>query len=92
MVRPNDYQRVKSPGGEVERVMLDRIGGETARATSLVRYAPQSIFPEHQHPLGEEILVLSEHLLKMATSIIQQAGIYGIRMDQNILHPVKKAH
>ncbi|MEN8293058.1 cupin domain-containing protein [Acinetobacter radioresistens] len=59
MVRPNDYQWVKSPGGEVERVMLDRIGGETARATSLVRYAPQSIFPEHQHPLGEEILVLS---------------------------------
>lgn len=44
MVRPNDYQWVKSPGGEVERVMLDRIGGETARATSLVRYAPQSIF------------------------------------------------
>jgi anti-sigma factor ChrR (cupin superfamily) len=43
----------------VERVMLDRLGGERARATSLVRYAPRSIFPEHAHPGGEEILVLS---------------------------------
>ena len=56
VVKPNDYQWVKSPRGEVERVMLDRVGNETARATSLVRYAPQTIFPEHQHPLGEEIL------------------------------------
>ncbi|HBW5811253.1 TPA: cupin domain-containing protein [Klebsiella pneumoniae] len=38
--------------------MLDRIGGEQARATSLVRYLPQTSFPEHQHPGGEEILVL----------------------------------
>lgn len=59
IVKPNDYQWFKSPHGEVERVMLDRIGNETARATSLVRYAPQTIFPEHQHALGEEILVLS---------------------------------
>lgn len=59
VVKPNDYQWVKSPGGEVERVMLDRVGNETARATSLVRYLPHTIFPEHQHPLGEEILVLS---------------------------------
>ncbi|CAI3131557.1 hypothetical protein MWMV8_MWMV8_03428 [Acinetobacter calcoaceticus] len=59
VVKPNDYQWVKSPRGEVERVMLDRVGDETARATSLVRYAPQTKFPEHQHPLGEEILVLS---------------------------------
>lgn len=59
VVKPNDYQWVKSPRGEVERVMLDRVGNETARATSLVRYAPQTMFPEHEHPLGEEILVLS---------------------------------
>jgi anti-sigma factor ChrR (cupin superfamily) len=58
-VKPQDYQWVKSPGGEVERVMLDRIGEESARATSLVRYLPHTIFPEHQHPSGEEILVLS---------------------------------
>lgn len=59
VVKPNEYQWVKSPRGEVERVMLDRVGNETARATSLVRYAPQTMFPEHEHPLGEEILVLS---------------------------------
>lgn len=58
-VKPEDYQWVSSPRGEVERVMLDRIGAEAARATSLVKYPPHSIFPEHQHPQGEEILVLS---------------------------------
>ena len=39
--------------------MLDRLGGEKARATSIVRYAPDSHFPPHAHPGGEEILVLS---------------------------------
>jgi anti-sigma factor ChrR (cupin superfamily) len=38
--------------------MLDRIGGEVARATSLVRYAPRSVFTAHEHALGEEFLVL----------------------------------
>src|SRR5690606_33309905 len=32
---------------------------EKARATSIVRYAPGSHFPSHEHPGGEEILVLS---------------------------------
>jgi anti-sigma factor ChrR (cupin superfamily) len=58
-VAPHQYQWVPSPQGDIERVMLDRIGGEKARATSLVRYAPGSCFPAHQHPGGEEILVLS---------------------------------
>lgn len=39
--------------------MLDRVGAEKARATSIVRYAPDSWFPRHRHPGGEEILVLS---------------------------------
>lgn len=39
--------------------MLDRVGEEQAQATSIVRYAPSSGFPRHQHPGGEEILVLS---------------------------------
>lgn len=38
--------------------MLDRIGGEVARATSLVRYAPRSRFSPHVHGGGEEFLVL----------------------------------
>jgi quercetin dioxygenase-like cupin family protein len=47
-----------SPDGSVLRRMLDRIGDEVARATSIVRYPPESRFPAHQHPLGEEFLVL----------------------------------
>jgi anti-sigma factor ChrR (cupin superfamily) len=38
--------------------MLERDGDEIARATSLVRYAPNSSFSQHQHDLGEEFLVL----------------------------------
>ncbi|WP_201617131.1 cupin domain-containing protein [Psychrobacter immobilis] len=53
------YQWVQSPQNGVERVMLDRVGAEKARATSIVRYAPESNFPHHLHPGGEEILVLS---------------------------------
>lgn len=58
VIRPEDRQWIASPAGGVERVMLDRIGDEVARATSLVRYAPGSAFPEHVHGGGEEILVL----------------------------------
>jgi anti-sigma factor ChrR (cupin superfamily) len=58
-VTPGDYHWVSSPQPGVERVMLDRLGGEKARATSIVRYAPGSHFPPHSHPGGEEILVLS---------------------------------
>lgn len=58
-VTPDDYQWVASPQAGVERVMLDRIGAEKARATSIVRYAPGSYFPVHEHSGGEEILVLS---------------------------------
>ncbi|MFC5477979.1 cupin domain-containing protein [Massilia suwonensis] len=59
VVVPHQYAWVASPQPGVERVMLDRIGAEQARATSIVRYAPESIFPRHAHPDGEEILVLS---------------------------------
>ena len=38
--------------------MLDRIGDEVARATSIVRYAPESQFSPHVHGGGEEFLVL----------------------------------
>lgn len=57
-VTPDDYQWVASPSAGVERMMLDRIGDEVARATSLVRYAPNSQFDRHVHGGGEEILVL----------------------------------
>jgi len=58
-VLPQHYQWIASPQPGVERVMLDRVGEEKARATSIVRYAPASRFPGHRHPGGEEILVLS---------------------------------
>lgn len=47
-----------SPAKGVDRKMLYRVGGEVARATSIVRYAPGSAFPPHVHTGGEEILVL----------------------------------
>ena len=47
-----------SPIVGVDRRMLDRIGEEVARATSIVRYAPGSRFSAHTHGGGEEFLVL----------------------------------
>jgi len=47
-----------SPMPGVDRRMLDRIGGEVARATTIVRYAPRSAFSEHTHTGGEEFIVL----------------------------------
>lgn len=58
VVLPEDYQWVDSPMPGVERMMLDRIGDEVARATSIVRYAPNSTFSLHRHGGGEEFLVL----------------------------------
>jgi hypothetical protein len=49
---------VPSPIAGVERRMLDRIGEEVSRATSIVRYAPNSHFSAHTHGGGEEFLVL----------------------------------
>jgi anti-sigma factor ChrR (cupin superfamily) len=57
-VLPDEYRWVPSPMPGVERMMLDRIGDEVARATSLVRYAPDSEFSRHEHGGGEEFLVL----------------------------------
>jgi len=49
---------VASPMAGVDRRMLDRIGDEVARATTIVRYAPGSSFSSHVHTGGEEFLVL----------------------------------
>lgn len=49
---------VPSPMPGVDRRMLDRIGDEVARATSIVRYAPESHFSAHTHTGGEEFIVL----------------------------------
>ncbi|MBK7422944.1 MAG: cupin domain-containing protein [Propionivibrio sp.] len=48
----------QSPQPGVERRMLDRVGAEIGRSTSIVRYAPGSAYSAHIHGGGEEILVL----------------------------------
>lgn len=53
-----DASWAASPLPGVQRRMLDRVGAEVARATSLVRYAPGASFERHVHGGGEEILVL----------------------------------
>jgi hypothetical protein len=50
------WQPSPSPG--VQRRVLERIGGEVALATSIVRYAAGSRFEAHLHAGGEEFLVL----------------------------------
>lgn len=58
IVRPEENEWVASPMPGVDRMMLDRIGDEVARATSIVRYAPGSSFSSHTHGGGEEFIVL----------------------------------
>ena len=59
VIATDEMPWIPSPQAGVDRRLLDRIGGEVARATSLVRYAPASAFPAHDHALGEEFLVLN---------------------------------
>lgn len=48
-----------SPSGTVWRKRVHLVGPpESGQVTSVVRYEPRSTFPSHDHPEGEEILVL----------------------------------
>jgi anti-sigma factor ChrR (cupin superfamily) len=48
-----------SPSASVWRKRVHRVGpAESGQVTSVVRYDPGSHFPAHDHPGGEEILVL----------------------------------
>ena len=58
VVHSNKTPWVASPMPGVDRRMLDRIGDEVARATTIVRYAPDSHFSAHTHTGGEEFIVL----------------------------------
>ena len=57
-VHGQQVEWVKSPMPGVDRRMLDRLGEEVARATTIVRYAPGSRFSSHVHTGGEEFMVL----------------------------------
>jgi anti-sigma factor ChrR (cupin superfamily) len=49
----------RSPSGSVWRKRVHLVGPpESGQVTSVVRYEPHSRFPAHDHPDGEEILVL----------------------------------
>ena len=51
-------QWISSPSSTVWRKPLERAESESGHATSIVRFDANSFFPEHRHPLGEEIIVL----------------------------------
>ncbi len=55
----DEAEWVTSPADGVERRMLERDGGEVARATSIVRFQPGSRFDYHEHDMGEEFVVLA---------------------------------
>lgn len=58
LIDTQDLPWQDSPVPGVQRRMLDRLGDEVARATSLVRYARASAFTAHTHGGGEELWVL----------------------------------
>jgi len=58
VLAPDASTWVPSPEPGVFRHRLDRIGGEVARATSIVRYDSGARFACHTHGGGEQFLVL----------------------------------
>jgi hypothetical protein len=55
----NQMEWTPSPSGSVHRKRVHLVGlAESGQVTSVVRYEPMSKFPPHDHPEGEEILVL----------------------------------
>lgn len=58
LLHSEDLPWLASPMPGVDRRMLDRMGDEVARATTIVRYAPNSHFSAHTHSGGEEFIVL----------------------------------
>lgn len=92
IVRPEENEWTPSPMPGVERMMLDRIGDEVARATSIVRCAPDSAFSSHTHGGGEELIVLDgvfsdEHGDFPAGSYIRNPPLHPTRPVQNQAAP-----
>ena len=58
VIDTNQMDWVASPKPGVWRKPLAREGAEQGHATSIVKYDPGSSFHAHNHPKGEEILVL----------------------------------
>ena len=58
VIDTNQHEWVPSPSPNVWRKPLAREEAESGHTTSVVRFESNSYFPQHEHPLGEEILVL----------------------------------
>lgn len=58
VIKPEHYAWTPSSMRGVDQMMLDRIGGDMVRATTIVRYSAKSEFPPHVHDVDEEIFVL----------------------------------
>ena len=58
-VPPDEQTWVNSPADGVSRVHLERVAAESGHTTSLVTFEPGARFPQHAHPLGEELFVLA---------------------------------
>jgi hypothetical protein len=74
---------ISSPAAGVNRFMLDRIGNEKARATTIVQYQANSNFPEHTHIGGEEYFVL-------AGTFHDEHGVYPV--GTYVRNPVGTKH
>jgi len=58
VVHSSQTEWLESPMPGVYRRPLDRVGAEVARATTIVKYDPNSKFSPHVHTGGEEFIVL----------------------------------
>ena len=58
VIDTNQHEWVPSPSPNVWRKPLAREEAESGHTTSVVRFEPNSYFPQHVHPLGEEMLVV----------------------------------
>src|SRR4026207_666000 len=74
---------VPSPIPGVERRMLDRIGDEVARATSIVRYAPRRRFSAHTHGGGEGLVLPAG---------VAQAGPAAYPAGYSVRNPPTSSH
>ena len=57
-VLTDEQQWITSPADGVSRIPLEREAAESGHTTSFVKFEPNSFFPEHTHPHGEEVYVL----------------------------------
>jgi anti-sigma factor ChrR (cupin superfamily) len=83
VVRPGGEVWARWPKGSTERCVLERIGDELVRETSIVRHAAGARFSAHTNGEGEEFLVL-------AGSVHDDAGDYPD--GTYVRNPIGTAH